>query len=129
MRLLSLSENATYLVEAGEPMVLRVHRPGYHSLAAIHSELAWMTALRAETSVITPELICATDGSDAVAAAEPLPVAAGVPDDDAPGDSEAVAAWETEAAALALAVAAGVPDGETSGASELVGVVVLVVVA
>jgi Ser/Thr protein kinase RdoA (MazF antagonist) len=68
MRLLSLSENATYLAEDDEPIVLRVHRPGYHTLAAIHSELAWMTALRTETPVITPELICAADGSDVVAA-------------------------------------------------------------
>jgi len=67
MRLLSLSENATYLVER-EPMVLRVHRPGYHSPAAIRSELAWMTALRTETAVHTPELIGARDGSDVVAA-------------------------------------------------------------
>jgi Ser/Thr protein kinase RdoA (MazF antagonist) len=68
LRLLSLSENATYLVEDGEPMVLRVHRPGYHPLAAIRSELAWMKALRTETQVVTPELICARDGSDVVAA-------------------------------------------------------------
>ena len=40
LRLLSLSENATYLVEDDDPIVLRVHRPGYHSLAAIRSELA-----------------------------------------------------------------------------------------
>ena len=68
LRLLSLSENATYLVEDGEPMVLRVHRPGYHSLDAIRSELAWMKALRTETPVATPELIRARDGSDVVAA-------------------------------------------------------------
>ena len=37
LRLLSLSENATYLVEDDEPIVLRVHRPGYHSLEAIRS--------------------------------------------------------------------------------------------
>ena len=37
LRLLSLSENATYFVEDDEPMVLRVHRPGYHSLDAIRS--------------------------------------------------------------------------------------------
>ena len=66
LRLLSLSENATYLVEDGEPMVLRVHRPGYHSLDAIRSELEWMKALRTETPVATPELICARDGSDVV---------------------------------------------------------------
>jgi Ser/Thr protein kinase RdoA (MazF antagonist) len=57
VRLLSLSENATYLVEDDDPIVLRVHRPGYHSLDAIRSELAWMSALRGETQVVTPHLI------------------------------------------------------------------------
>lgn len=73
LRLLSLSENATYL--AGDPatdgpraIVLRVHRPGYHSLAAIRSELAWMQALRAETGVVTPHLVAARDGTDVVTA-------------------------------------------------------------
>ncbi|MGZ8803665.1 MAG: phosphotransferase enzyme family protein [Mycobacterium sp.] len=68
LRLLSLSENATYLVADDEPMVLRVHRPGYHSLDGIRSELSWMAALRAETPVSTPELIRATNGGDVVAA-------------------------------------------------------------
>ena len=68
LRLLSLSENATYLVEDDDPIVLRVHRPGYHSLAAIRSELAWMRALRTETSVTTPELIPAQNGDDVVTA-------------------------------------------------------------
>ena len=68
LRLLSLSENATYLVADDEPMVLRVHRPGYHSLDGIRSELSWMAALRTETPVATPELIRALDGSDVVAA-------------------------------------------------------------
>jgi Ser/Thr protein kinase RdoA (MazF antagonist) len=68
LRLLSLSENATYLVGDGDPMVLRVHRPGYHSLQAIRSELRWMAALREQTPVVTPELIPARDGSDVVAA-------------------------------------------------------------
>ncbi|WP_396927467.1 phosphotransferase enzyme family protein [Mycolicibacterium sp.] len=68
LRLLSLSENATYLVEDDDPIVLRVHRPGYHSLEAIRSELAWMQALRTETSVATPELVAARDGTDVVAA-------------------------------------------------------------
>lgn len=67
LRLLSLSENATYLVDDPQPMVLRVHRPGYHSLPAIRSELAWMRALRADTPVVTPELVRAGDGSDVVA--------------------------------------------------------------
>ena len=68
LRLLSLSENATYLVDDGDPMVLRVHRPGYHSLEAIRSELRWMAALREQTPVVTPELIPARDGSDVVSA-------------------------------------------------------------
>lgn len=72
LRLLSLSENATYLVGSlqsdTEPIVLRVHRPGYHSLPAIRSELSWMAALRDNTSVVTPHLIPAVDGSDVVAA-------------------------------------------------------------
>lgn len=66
LRLLSLSENATYLVCADQPWVLRVHRPGYHSLEAIRSELSWMAALRAQTSVVTPTLIPAADGADVV---------------------------------------------------------------
>jgi Ser/Thr protein kinase RdoA (MazF antagonist) len=68
LRLLSLSENATYLADDGDPMVLRVHRPGYHSLEAIRSELKWMAALREQTPVVTPELIPGRDGSDVVSA-------------------------------------------------------------
>lgn len=68
LRLLSLSENATYLVDDGDPMVLRVHRPGYHSLDGIRSELHWMAALREQAGVQTPELIPARDGRDVVAA-------------------------------------------------------------
>ncbi len=69
LRLLSLSENATYLVDDGAAMVLRVHRPGYHSLQAIRSELRWMAALREQTPVVTPELIRPRAGGDVVAAA------------------------------------------------------------
>ncbi len=72
LRLLSLSENATYLVDDGNPMVLRVHRPGYHSLAAIRSELSWMAALREQTTVRTPQLIRAGDGR-AVVTTRPQP--------------------------------------------------------
>ena len=66
LRLLSLSENATYLVDDAEPIVLRVHRADYHSLQAIRSELAWMAALREQTDVVTPQLIPARDGSEVV---------------------------------------------------------------
>jgi len=66
LRLLSLSENATYLVDDADPIVLRVHRADYHSLEAIRSELAWMAALREQTDVVTPQLIGAGDGSEVV---------------------------------------------------------------
>ena len=66
LRLLSLSENATYLVDDVDPVVLRVHRAGYHSLQAVRSELAWMAALREQTDVVTPQLIPACDGSEVV---------------------------------------------------------------
>jgi len=65
LELLNVSENATYAVGvpgSGERSVLRVHRPGYHSRAAIESELAWTAALRAEGVVDTPAVLPAADG-------------------------------------------------------------------
>jgi Ser/Thr protein kinase RdoA (MazF antagonist) len=72
IRLLNVSENATYLVEdpAAGPSVLRVHRLGYHTEPAIASELAWMDALRAEAGVRTPRVLAATDGRRIVTAAD-----------------------------------------------------------
>jgi Ser/Thr protein kinase RdoA (MazF antagonist) len=63
--LLTISENATYLVEdekTGRRLVLRVHRPSYHTEDEIRSELAWITALREEGVVETPRPIPAVDG-------------------------------------------------------------------
>ena len=62
--LVNLSENATYRVEApsGERWALRVHRDGYHSHAAIASELAWLMALRSDGAVITPVPVAGRDG-------------------------------------------------------------------
>ena len=60
------SENTTFRVENptnGVLTILRVHRLGYHSFEAIRSELLWMTALRCEAGVETPEPIAAKDGS------------------------------------------------------------------
>ncbi len=64
VRLLNVSENATYLVEdpGAGPSILRVHRLGYHTEAEISSELAWMDALRAEAGVRTPRVLAAADG-------------------------------------------------------------------
>ena len=65
VRLVNVSENATYRVEtpAGdEAWALRVHREGYHSRNAIASELAWLTALRRDGAVVTPVPVAGRDG-------------------------------------------------------------------
>ena len=59
-QLINLSENATYRVDdpdTGRTGVLRVHRPDYHSLRSISSELDWLTALGAQTPVATPTVV------------------------------------------------------------------------
>lgn len=62
--LINVSENTTYLVDdGGASTILRVHRPGYHAVDSIRSELAWLTALREEAGISTPRVIPATDGS------------------------------------------------------------------
>ena len=59
------TENTTFRVDdpaSGERRALRVHREGYHSLAAIESELAWLAALRGEAGLPTPEAVPGRDG-------------------------------------------------------------------
>lgn len=64
VRLLNLSENATYAVECGDRRyALRIHRDGYHSTAAIASELSWLVALREAGIVITPRPIWSRNGA------------------------------------------------------------------
>jgi Ser/Thr protein kinase RdoA (MazF antagonist) len=63
LRLLNLSENATYLVEDAETRsILRVHRRDYHRSHEIESELDWLAALRADSDVTVPTVLPATDG-------------------------------------------------------------------
>ncbi|HEY0213130.1 MAG TPA: phosphotransferase [Paenirhodobacter sp.] len=64
LRLLTVSENATYLVEprTGPPLVFRVHRPGYHDGTEIQSELNWILALRAAQVVRTAAPVPKMDG-------------------------------------------------------------------
>lgn len=72
VRLLSLSENGTYLVRgSGRELVLRVHRPGYQTPASIASELTWMDLLREERGVPTPSVVTAVDGRRVVTLARP----------------------------------------------------------
>lgn len=63
LRLLNLSENATYLVtdRAGDS-ILRVHRQDYHRPHEIESELDWLAALRTDSDVTVPTVLPARDG-------------------------------------------------------------------
>lgn len=62
--LLHVSENATFRVtpNAGPRAILRVCRPGYRTIAELRSELSFMTALSAETGVVTPRPLAGNDG-------------------------------------------------------------------
>jgi len=65
VRLINVSENATYRVDApasGRRWALRVHREGYHSRTAIASELCWLGALREARAVAVPAPIPGHDG-------------------------------------------------------------------
>lgn len=65
IELLGISENANFLVtdpHGGCDGVLRVHRHDYHARGEIEAELAWMRAVRRETSVLCPSPIARRDG-------------------------------------------------------------------
>ena len=65
LRLLNLSENATYAVEdadTGARSILRVHRKNYHRPHEIESELDWLDALRRDGDVTVPTVLPARDG-------------------------------------------------------------------
>ncbi|MBS7543140.1 phosphotransferase enzyme family protein [Ancylobacter oerskovii] len=66
VKLLTISENATFRARdaaSGRELVLRVHRPGYHSRAEIASELAWLGALGGEGVVATLTPVPLADGT------------------------------------------------------------------
>ena len=65
LTLLNVSENATFRAydpNNGRCLILRVHRPGYHTANEIQSELAWISALREGGSVDTPAPVPTTSG-------------------------------------------------------------------
>jgi Ser/Thr protein kinase RdoA (MazF antagonist) len=61
IRLLNRSENATYI--AGDALILRVHRQGYHTDPEIASELAWLTALQSIPGLRCVQPVAAVDGT------------------------------------------------------------------
>ena len=64
IKMINLSENATFRLQAADGRIwaLRVHRQGYHTHAAIASELAWSMALRREGVAVTPQPIAGING-------------------------------------------------------------------
>ena len=65
LSLLTISENATFRLDdqaAKRKLILRVHRPGYHTETQILSELAWIDALRNDGVVETPRPVPTGDG-------------------------------------------------------------------
>lgn len=59
LELISISENTVFRLDTdtGETYVLRIHRPGYHTLAELNSEQQWTAALkRAGIGVPLPRL-------------------------------------------------------------------------
>lgn len=66
--LLQLSENATYLVRnprtGSKDGVLRVGRPGYHTLEEYRSEMAWLRQINDYTPLIVANPLTAKDGSN-----------------------------------------------------------------
>jgi Ser/Thr protein kinase RdoA (MazF antagonist) len=63
LSLLKFRENAVYRVATseGNQYALRIHRPGYHSDAALDAELQWIRAL-AEAGIEVPDVIPTPEG-------------------------------------------------------------------
>ncbi|MDB5560948.1 MAG: phosphotransferase [Hyphomicrobiales bacterium] len=63
--LINISENQTFRIDSSDRgrHILRVHRAGYQSDAAIESELAWVKALAANTGLPVPRPLPGMDGA------------------------------------------------------------------
>lgn len=66
LSLLTISENATFKIDdpsSGNRLIVRVHRPEYHTEQQIQSELSWIEALRVDGIVETPRPVHTLDGA------------------------------------------------------------------
>jgi Ser/Thr protein kinase RdoA (MazF antagonist) len=72
VEIVTVSENATFRVvdAAHGDHVLRLHRPGYHTLAELESERLWTQALR-QAGISAPHAVAAVDGRHFVPVAVP----------------------------------------------------------
>lgn len=73
IELLAERENAVFVVTtgAGERLVLRVHRAGYHSDAQLRSQVAWARSLQQDGVVHTADVIDTTSGEPFAVASHP----------------------------------------------------------
>ena len=66
LSLMHCSENATFLVaekDSGKKVgVMRVSRPGYHTLSETEAEMRWLGKLVEERTVVIPRPVCCQDG-------------------------------------------------------------------
>ncbi|MCW5745155.1 MAG: phosphotransferase [Alphaproteobacteria bacterium] len=68
LRLVAVGENATFRVtdrQDGADYVLRLHRPGYHTLDELNAERVWIRAL-ADAGIAVPRPVPARDGREYV---------------------------------------------------------------
>ena len=61
---LKYSENIIFRLDFADalPLILRVHRPGYHRLEELEGELRWMEELSRDTDILLPEVLRGRDG-------------------------------------------------------------------
>ncbi len=73
VKLINVSENHTCLIDAGgaRRYALRIHRPGYHCLEEIQSEVAWVRSLAESGLIDVPSPIPGIDGKDIQSACPP----------------------------------------------------------
>lgn len=65
----ALTENPTFRVQeasARDPLALRIYRPGGRPAEEIESELSWISAVRRDAEVFTPDVVPTEDGARVV---------------------------------------------------------------
>lgn len=65
VKLLKYSENIIYKIEFQtiDPVVFRIHRPGYHDEEELLSEMLWMMEIERDTTVSLPKIYVGRNGS------------------------------------------------------------------
>jgi Ser/Thr protein kinase RdoA (MazF antagonist) len=73
LELLTFSENAVFrtFFESTDSVIVRLHSIGYHTKAAVESELLWVEAIRRDTDVVVPPVIRTPAGDGVVIATDP----------------------------------------------------------